>query len=138
MQLLWRIFTPIFFITRKIRVGAINKVAIYANLSAPKTESLNKTSEKEINDKQRQLWCCCYYTGLSDAVELGIFVKPARAGRRTGLWEVLQKAEGQPQMQPMWPPLTLSCTPSRPQALKKDEMSSNKALSRKGTETGGL
>lgn len=44
MQLLLRIFTPIFLITRKIRVGAINKMAIYVNLSAPKPKSLNKTS----------------------------------------------------------------------------------------------
>lgn len=120
MQLLWRIFTPIFLIRRKIRVGAINKMAICVNLSAPKTESLNKTSEKEINDKQRQLQWCCYYTGPSDPVELGIFVKPARAGRRTGQWEVVQKAERQPQVQPVGLPLTLSCTP-RTTSLKKEQ-----------------
>lgn len=42
MQRLLRIFTPIFLITRKIRVGAINKMAIYVNLSAPKPKILNK------------------------------------------------------------------------------------------------
>lgn len=44
MKLLLRIFTSIFLITRKIRAGAINKMAVHVNSSAPKTESLNKTS----------------------------------------------------------------------------------------------